>query len=128
MKSVPCLSPTLLRVFRATAPLPLAAALLPLAGCHSRFIETTVQNASGGPVRLLEVDYPSASFGVEVLEPNAVFHYRFKVIGQGAVKLDWTDKAGQEHTASGPSLQEGQEGQLSIVLTGGQPLWRKNLR
>lgn len=85
-----------------------------LAGCHSKYIQTTVVNASGASLHQVQVAYPSASFGVQDLAPGQVFHYRFKVIGSGPVKLDFTDARMQEHLQSGPALHEGDEGQLLI--------------
>ena len=52
-----------------------------LAGCHSAYINTTVTNHTAKPIELLEVDYPSASFGTQNLAPGGVFHYRFKILG-----------------------------------------------
>jgi hypothetical protein len=91
-------------------------ALLTGAGCHSAYIEATVKNASGGGVSLVEVDYPSASFGREALAAGAEYHYRFKVLGSGATKVLWTDAAHQEHSAAGPVLHEGDEGRLTVTL------------
>ena len=34
-----------------------------LTGCHSHYVAIDVTNSSGQPISLLEVDYPSASFG-----------------------------------------------------------------
>ncbi len=86
------------------------------AGCHSSFVQVTVVNATGQTIRLLEVDYPSASFGTQDLATGANFHYRFKVIGQGPTKLIWTDARQREHTVQGPALHEGQEGDLRIRI------------
>ena len=91
----------------------LSASVL-LAGCHSKYIQTTVVNASSGPLHVVQVAYPSASFGTQDLLPGQVFHYRFKVIGSGPVKLDFTDARMQEHQQNGPELHEGDEGQLLI--------------
>ena len=44
-------------------------------GCHSYHIETTVENRTGAAIQLLEVDYPSASFGADSLAAGAVFNY-----------------------------------------------------
>lgn len=96
----------------------LALTALPaLTGCRSHFIEADIRNASGQPLTLLEVDYPSASFGTDALAPNAVYHYRFKVIGNGPTKLLWTDSRHKDHTVSGPTLHEGQHGTLLITIS-----------
>jgi hypothetical protein len=97
--------------------------LLALVGCHSAYIEATVKNASGSAVSLVEVDYPSASFGREALAAGTEYHYRFKVLGSGATKVLWTDAAHQEHTVPGPVLHEGDEGHLTITLTTANANW-----
>lgn len=98
-----------------------AASLLALvcfdfAGCRSAFVSATITNNSAAQVNLIEVDYPSASFGVGSLAAGAQFHYRFKILGSGPVKLQYTDVSGKEHTATGPDLQEGQQGSLRIDI------------
>lgn len=85
-----------------------------LAGCHSRYVQATVINASGAPLHVVQVAYPSASFGIQDLAPGQVFHYRFKVIGSGPVKLDYTDAKMQEHQQTGTNLHENDEGILLI--------------
>ncbi len=95
-----------------------------LAGCHSAFIETTLVNRTDQQLRLVEVDYPSASFGTQSLAPGASFHYRFKVIGEGPVKLSWTDAVQKEHNAEGPALHEGQQGSLTVTIIPGQTAWQ----
>jgi hypothetical protein len=86
-------------------------------GCHSAAIEATIVNDTGKPISLLQVDYPSASFGVQTLAPGARYAYRFKVLGAGAIKLTYTDTAQHAHQATGPALSEGSDGPLRIVLT-----------
>jgi hypothetical protein len=85
-------------------------------GCHSASIDATIVNATGQPVSLLQVDYPSASFGVQSLPPGGHFDYRFKVLGAGPIKLTYTDAAQHAHQAAGPALREGNDGALRIVL------------
>ena len=98
--------------------------LLALAGCHSAYVETTVSNRSSQTMRLIEVDYPSASFGTQALAPGADFHYRFKVLGEGKMKLIYTDAANQEKKFEGPLLKESSEGQLSIIITDTGADWK----
>jgi hypothetical protein len=92
--------------------------LIPLVftGCRSPFVSTTITNNSPSRVTLLEVDYPSASFGVGSLAPGAQFHYRFKIQGGGPIQLQFTDDSGKSHTVSGPDLQEGEQGTLQINI------------
>lgn len=91
-------------------------ALLTASACRSAHVAVTVDNRTGAEVRLLEVDYPSASFGVDSLAPGAVYRYRIQVIGEGAVKVQYTDPANHQPHMTGPNLQEGDQGEVEIVL------------
>jgi len=99
------------------------AAALTLTGCHSAHIEATISNRTSAPIPLIEVDYPSASFGTQNLAPGHDFHYRFKVLGNGATSVLWTDAAHQDHKAPGPSLKESDEGSLTITFNPTGPVW-----
>jgi hypothetical protein len=120
----------LTRIRRSAARL-LALSVLPalfaLSACRSAFVSATLSNHSGGPVSLLEVDYPTASFGRESLPADATFTYRFKILGNGPTKVTWTDAAHHEHTSTGPELHEGQQGQLGIELTPSGASWSPHL-
>ena len=93
------------------------AALLATTGCHSAYIEADLINQTPTPITLVELDYPSASFGTQTLAPAQHFHYRFKVLGSGPLKLLYTDAAHHEQTILGPTLNEGDEGPLTVTLT-----------
>jgi hypothetical protein len=93
--------------------------LAAIAGCHSPHVEVAVENRTGGPVRLLEVDYPSASFGSDRLAAAATMHYRIQVQGNGPVKVQYTLVDGRQMQNDGPTLAERQEGSLQIVLLPG---------
>ena len=87
-----------------------------LSGCHSAFVQATVVNQTSAPIRIFEVDYPSASFGSSDLAPGAQFHTRFKISGTGLSKIVWTDQAGNDHTGKGPEMRDGEEGTLVVTL------------
>jgi hypothetical protein len=93
-----------------------AGCLATMAGCHSRFVEATIDNRGPRPLQLVEVDYPSAGFGKDALAAHSQYHYRFKILGSGSVKLSFTDDQGKTHTSTGPELDEGQEGSLAITI------------
>jgi hypothetical protein len=99
------------------------AAALALTGCHSEHIDATISNHTSEPIPLIEVDYPSASFGTQNLAPGQDFHYRFKVLGTGPTSVLWTDAAHQDHKAAGPSLKESDEGSLTITFDPTGPIW-----
>ncbi len=109
-----------MRFFRQLA---IALLLFPLAGCHSHYIDASLRNRTQQPISLVEVDYPSASFGTQTLDPGKEYAYRFKVLGSGALKLIYTDAANQEHTIPGPALSEGDEGPLVITVTAAGVSW-----
>jgi hypothetical protein len=92
------------------------AALLALTACHSSHIDVTVENRTGGAVRLLEVDYPSASFGSDSLAGGATLHYRIQVQGDGPLKVQYTGSDGRQAQIEGPALTERQRGTLEIAL------------
>ena len=88
-----------------------------LCGCHSYQIETTVENRTGAPIEILEVDYPSASFGADKLAAGADYHYRFQVRGQGPVKVQYSESGSHRvRQVTGPEVFEHQEGRLEIIL------------
>ena len=62
----------------------------------------------------MQVEYPSASFGTQTIAPGKDFHYRFKILGSGPMKITYTDTAQHEQKATGPTLHEGTEGNLTI--------------
>jgi hypothetical protein len=92
---------------------------LGIAGCRSAHIETTIQNRTGAPIQLLEVEYPSASFGADSLADGQDYHYRIKIRGTGALKVQYTDASGHQAKITGPTLKEDQQGQLIITLVQG---------
>ncbi len=109
---------------RSLSKLAVLSSLLAGAGCHSPYVSATVSNHSGQSIQLLEVDYPSASFGTENLAPGADFHYRFKVLGSGTMKILYTDSGRHDHKADGPFLHEGAEGQLGIGISPTGVTWQ----
>src|ERR1017187_4245775 len=100
------------------------AAVLTLTRCHSAYIAATISNRTAQPLELIEVDYPSASFGTQALAPGQDFHYRFKVLGDGPTTLLWTDAAHRDRKLNGPALREGDEGKLAVTFNpNADPKW-----
>jgi hypothetical protein len=100
--------------------IPAGGAVLLMAawGCHSAFVETTIKNNGPTPIHVIEVDYPSASFGTQTLAARSAYNYRFKIQGSGPAKLSYNDDKGGLHTSTGPALGEGEEGGLTITIDG----------
>jgi hypothetical protein len=97
---------------------------LALAGCRSPYIEATISNRTPTPITLVELDYPSASFGTQNLAPGADYHYRFQIIGSGPTKLLYTDATHKDHSSPGPTLAEGAQGDLTILITPTAVRWQ----
>jgi hypothetical protein len=85
-------------------------------GCHSYHVDITIENRTAGAIQLLEVDYPSASFGSDALAASGVYHYRIQLRGSGPIKVQYTAADGRRAQFTGPILAERQEGKLEIVL------------
>jgi hypothetical protein len=94
----------------------LALCVAALSGCKSRFVEASILN-QGPPIHVMEFDYPSASFGANMLASGATFHYRFKVQGPGPLSLQYEDGEGHAHTATGPHVDLGDEGSLLVTIS-----------
>lgn len=104
-----------------------AGMLLLLSGCRSAFVAAELKNDTPDTLSVVEVDYPSASFGTQSLAPGAIFRYRFKILGSGPLKVTYTDPQGHDHTATGPTLQEGGAGLLVIRIAPGGVNWEPHL-
>ncbi len=101
---------------------------LTLTACRSAFVQTAIVNHTGSTVRLIEVDYPSASFGTEQIARDATYHYRFKIQDSGPVTISFTTGDNKVHTSTGPTLTQGQQGSLIITLgVNGTVTWAPEL-
>ncbi|MGO9324177.1 MAG: hypothetical protein ACLP07_06410 [Terracidiphilus sp.] len=94
----------------------LSTILLAATACHSYHIDATVENRTGSDIQLLEVDYPSASFGADHIASGAIYNYRFQIRGSGPLKITYTGPDDKQVQIAGPMLVERQQGQLKIVL------------
>ena len=98
------------------------ASLLPflaIAGCHSDHVTVTIENHSGAAVQLLELDYPSASFGADQIAAGADFRYRIQVRGTSPVELSYTGPNKKQYKIKGTELADHAQGSLRIVLLPG---------
>ena len=89
-------------------------------------MQATVTNDSSQTLRVVEVDYPGASFGCSSLAPHASYSYRFKAIGSGVLGLSYSDVAGGSHTSVGPVIRDGQAGSLIVrIAEHGRVSWSR---
>lgn len=95
----------------------LLIALTVLVGCRSRVVNVKLINTSQKPLSIIVVDYPTATFGVDKLEPGATYQYPIKLLGTGPLNIQFTDADGHIHTYTGPSLHKNDEGSVTVQLT-----------
>ena len=115
--------------FKKVSLLAVLSLCLGLSACKSPYVETSILNHTGGTARLVEVDYPGGSFGTQQIAEGATYHYHFKILeNAGPVKITYTGKDGKPHTATGPVLDEGQQGNLTITIdANGRVAWLPRL-
>lgn len=91
--------------------------LLAVAGClRSHVIEVTVTNTGNDRVSNITIDYPEASFGINLLVPGKSFHYKIKPTDTGAIKITFINAQGHDRTSAGPVVHKGDEGTMEIKI------------
>jgi hypothetical protein len=97
-------------------------------GCRSKLVEVRVVNSGTTDLHNVEVDYPSASFGISNLAPGATYVYRIQLQDAGRMKVEFSDSKEQPHSGKGPYAKEGQQGTLTLTLDGsGKNQWEARL-
>jgi len=97
-----------------------AAALvfvITMAGCRAHMVMIKLVNTSAAQLSTIIVDYPSATFGKDKLAPSETFSSPVKITDDGALKVQFTDAKGGNHTSTGPILHKNQEGIIEIRFT-----------
>ncbi len=98
-------------------------------GCRAKLVEIRVVNSGTTDLHNVEVDYPSASFGVSNLAPGATYIYRIQLQDAGRMKVEFSDNKEQPHSGKGPYVEEGQQGTLTLTLdASGKNQWAPQLR
>ncbi len=104
---------------RKIAGMLLLLAAVPLAACHSSQLNVTVENRTGNTIRLLEVDYPNASFGSDTMSGGAVINTHIQITGKGPISVQYTSGEGHSVQNKGPQVADHEEGNLDILLLPG---------
>ena len=100
--------------------------LVALAGCRSHVVDITIVN-HGPALRVVEFDYPNASFGVNQLASGGRYQYRIQVQGSGTVSLQYEGASGHK-SYTGPKVNLGDQGSLLVDIDpGGAVTWRRGL-
>jgi hypothetical protein len=105
-----------MKVLRMAATVATLAGIELASGCKSHHVDVTVENRTGVALQLVEIDYPSASFGANTMAQDAILHYRVQLRGSGTVTAQYSLGGGKTVHVSGPTLSENQDGALKIVL------------
>jgi hypothetical protein len=104
-------------IFAAFLLLPVAAAT----GCRAHLVRVSVVNKTGAAANLVEVDYPSASFGIDILPAGAVYRCRLQLLDSGPLSVQFTGADRHQHKIAGPTVEQPEEGSLEIdLLPGGK--------
>ncbi|HKD45619.1 MAG TPA: hypothetical protein VKD24_08175 [Candidatus Angelobacter sp.] len=106
----------------------LAVLLIAASGCRSHVIQVMLINTGPQPVSTIVVDYPGATFGVDSLAPGKSYRYTIKPTDRGAVKIQFVDAQGGNHTFAGPTVEKGQEGSIEIRINQGSASAEPSLR
>jgi hypothetical protein len=104
------------------------AALAATLGCRSKLVEVRVVNSGTTDLHNVEVDYPSASFGMSNLAAGATYVYRIELQDAGRMKVEFSDSKELPHIGNGPYVEQGQQGTLTLTLDGsGKNQWSPQL-
>jgi hypothetical protein len=87
-----------------------------LTGCRAHMVTVRLVNTSAEPISTIIVDYPSATFGKDKLAPGETFSSPVKLIDTGAIKVQFADAKGANHSYTGPVVQKNAEGSIEIKL------------
>ncbi|HEY5253413.1 MAG TPA: hypothetical protein VIJ53_02085 [Acidobacteriaceae bacterium] len=104
------------------------ASLMMTVGCRAKLVEVRVVNSGTTDLHNIEVDYPSASFGMSNLAAGTTYVYRIQLQDAGRMKVEFSDSKEQPHSGKGPYVEQGQQGTLTITLDGsGKNRWDPQL-
>lgn len=102
--------------------------LMLMVGCRAKLVEVRIVNSGTTDLHNVEVDYPSASFGISNLAPGATYIYRIQLQDAGRMKVEFSDSKRQPHSGKGPYVKEGQQGMLTLTLdASGKNRWYPHL-
>jgi hypothetical protein len=92
--------------------------LIALGGClRSHVIQVTVTNTSSERISNIVIDYPEATFGINILDPGKSFQYKIKPTATGALKIEFFNSHAADHVSAGPVVHKNDEGAIEIKLT-----------
>lgn len=92
--------------------------LIVLSGCgHSHVIQVTVTNTSKEKISNIAIDYPEATFGINILDPGKTYQYKIKPTATGALKIEFLNSRAVDHVSAGPVVHKNDEGSIEIKLT-----------
>ena len=104
------------------------AGLMLTVGCRSKLVEVRVVNSGTTDLHNVEVDYPSASFGMSNLAAGTTYIYRIQLQDAGRMKVEFSDNKELPHSGKGPYVKEGQQGTLTLTLdASGKNQWNTQL-
>jgi hypothetical protein len=97
--------------------LALLSTLVLIFGCGSAQLGVTIQNHSSQPLRNVELNYVSASFGISYLAPDATYQKNVEPLRSGQLQMKYVDPAGKEHVFVGPQIEHGKDMTVRCEIT-----------
>jgi hypothetical protein len=91
--------------------------VIAITGCRAHVVKISLTNTSTGPIKTIIVDYPDATFGKDTLAPGETYFSLIKALDHGPIKVRFTDAQGGNHAYESISLQQGDEGSVTLKLT-----------
>lgn len=91
--------------------------LMAMAGCRAHVVKISLTNTSTEPIHTIIVDYPTATFGKDMLASRETYFSLVKPVDKGPITVRFTDAQGGSHTYKSVSLEPGDDGWVNIKLT-----------
>jgi hypothetical protein len=85
-------------------------------GCRSGLVKVSLTNASPQALSLIEVAYPGGTFGKNSLAAGETYNYTLKPLGDGTLKIQFTDAQGSTHQSEGPAVRKGHAASIAVRL------------
>jgi len=108
---------------RRLATLALFSSLVLIVGCGSAQLGVTIENHSSQPLRNVELNYVSASFGISYLAPDATYQKTVEPLRSGQLQMKYVDQAGKEHVFVGPQIEHGKDISVRCDITADGVRW-----
>lgn len=84
--------------------------------CGKRYVDFSVTNNTAIELHAVEINYPGGSFGTTKLAPGQTFHYHFKSLQNGKLKLGFEGPGHKWISSDGPAWSQGHGGNIQTTI------------